>query len=52
MLIEEEESIFCDYIRKMAECELPMTSIQVKLKVAQMIKDRVTSFKEGISGAS
>ena len=44
VLTKEEELAFCDYIGDMTECGLSMTSTQVKLKMAQMIEDRITTF--------
>ena len=48
LLTKEEESTFYDYIGEMAECSLPMILAQVKLKMAEMIEDRFSPFKERI----
>ena len=52
VLSEEEEIALCTYIEDMAECGLPLIPSQIKIKVGQMTQGRMTSFKNGIPGAS
>ena len=48
VLTIEEETALCHYIEEMVDCGLSLTPTKVKIKVGQMIEERVTPFKNGI----
>ena len=48
VLTDEEEFALCEFIQEMREIGHSLTSTQVKIKVEQMIQQKITSFKEGI----
>ena len=48
VITKEKEIVLCSYIKEMASCGLPLTPTQIKIKVGQMIQDRITPFKNGI----
>ena len=44
---KEKESVPCEYIEEMADC-VPLTLIQVKLKVRQITQEKIIPFKNKI----
>ena len=48
MLIQSEEKALEEYILKMQEYAYPLSMDQLRLKVAEMVQERVTPFCDGI----
>ena len=52
VLANEKEAAFYTCIEEMIDYRLPLTSTMVKIKVGQMIQEKLTPFKNGISSPS
>ena len=50
VLIHSEEKALKEYILKMQEYAYPLSMDQLRLKVAEMVQDKVTPFCDGIPG--
>ena len=50
VLTVEDETALCNYIEEMTNYGLLLIPIQIKIKVGQMIEERINSFKNGILG--
>ena len=50
MLTQSEEKALEEYILKMQEYAYPLSMDQLRLKVAEMVQERVTPFRDGIPG--
>ena len=50
MLTQSEEKTLEEYILKMQEYAYPFSMDQLRLKIAEMVQDRVTPFCDGIPG--
>ena len=50
MLTYSEEKALEEYILKMQEYAYPLSMDQLRLKVAEMVQERVTPFHDGIPG--
>ena len=50
VLTQSEEKALEEYILKMQEYAYPLSMDQLRLKVAEMVQERVTPFRDGILG--
>ena len=50
MLTKSEEKALEEYILKMQEYAYPLSMDQLRLKVAEVVQERVTPFRDGIPG--
>ena len=50
VLTQSEETALEQYILKMQEYAYPLSMDQLRLKVAEMVQERVTPFRDGIPG--